>query len=145
MSFSRAQVDRAVADFDTEIFERGAFMGTVHRVRTGKRNVNPSPIQVGWGVLEESKLDLTVKYWVGLKSTLPRVVPLLTDTDSLCVESIGKVDPILLLEQANLDLPVEFGLIGDADVAKFEQVYGAVISKDAMDKLKGLRGRLGPV
>ena len=107
--------------------------------------MNPSPIQVGWGVLEESTLDLTVKYWVGLKSTLPRVVPLLTDTDSLCVESIGKVDPILLLEQANLDLPVEFGLIGDADVAKFEQVYGAVISKDAMDKLKGLRGRLGPV
>ena len=48
VSFSRAQVDRAVADFDTEIFERGAFMGTVHRVRTGKRNVNPSPIQVGW-------------------------------------------------------------------------------------------------
>ena len=40
---------------------------------------------------------------------------------------------------------VEFDLIGDADVAKFEQVYGAVISKDAMDKLKGLRGRLGPV
>ena len=59
------------------------------------------------------------------------------------MESIGNVDPIPLLAQANIDLPAEFDLIGDADVAKFEQVYGAVISKDAMDKLKGLRGKLG--
>ena len=104
VSFSRAQVDRSVADFDTEIFERYAFMGTVHRVRTGKRNVNRSPIQVGWGVLEEAKLDLCVKYWM-IKITLPRVVPLLTDTDSLILEIIGNVDPIPLLAQANLDLP----------------------------------------
>ena len=40
-------------------------------------------------------------------------------------------------------LPVEFDLIGDADVAKFELVYGAMISKDAMDKLKTLQGKLG--
>ena len=142
VSFSRAQVDRSVADFDTEIFERYAFLGTVHRVRPAKRNVNRSPIQVGWGVLEQAKLDLCVQYWM-IKITLPRVVPLLTDTDSLILEVIGNVDPIPLLAQANLDLPVEFDLIGDADVAKFELVYGAVISKDAMDKLKSLRGKLG--
>ena len=64
-------VDRAVADFGTKIFDECcAFMGAVHRARTGKRNVNRSPIQVGC-VLEESKLNLTVKHWVGLKSTLP--------------------------------------------------------------------------
>jgi len=143
VSFSRAQVDRTVADFDTEIFEHDAFLGTVRRVRTGKRNVNRSPVQVGWAVLEESKLDLAVKYWVGLKSVLPKMVPLFTDTDSIALEVIGNVDPIPLLAQANIDLPVEFDLIGDADVAKFEQIYGAKISKVAMDKLKDLRGKLG--
>ncbi|CAE7779848.1 unnamed protein product, partial [Symbiodinium necroappetens] len=68
VSFSRAQAGRPVMDFGTDIFERDAFMGTVYRVRKAKSNVNRSPVQVGWAVLEESKLDLAIKYWVGLKS-----------------------------------------------------------------------------
>ena len=143
ISFSRAQVDGAVADFNTEIFEPDAFMATVRRVRAADKNVNRSPVQVGWAVLEESKLDLAIKYWVGLKSVLPRMVPLFTDTDSIALEIIGPEDPVPLLAQANLDLPVELDLLGDAKVAEFELIYRDVISKPSMDRLKELRGKLG--
>ena len=143
LSFSRAQVDGNVADFDTEIFEEDAFLGTVRRVRSSASNVNRSPVQVGWAVLEESKLDLSIKYWAGIKAVLPRSVPILTDTDSVALEILGNIDPVPLLAEANLKLPVEFDLIGDVAVEKFEEAYGNMISPGAMAKLKELRGKLG--
>ncbi|CAE7610196.1 unnamed protein product, partial [Symbiodinium necroappetens] len=130
VSFSRAQADPAVADFNTEIFEPDAFLGTVRRVRSAKRNVNRSPVQVGWAVLELAKLHLSIQYWVGIKATLPKVV-------------IGDVDPVPLLAEANLKLPVEFDLIGDLDVVEFERFYRGKISEPALAKLRQLRGKLG--
>ena len=56
VSFSRAQADAAVADFNTEIFEPDAFLGTVRRVRDAKRNVNRSPVQIGYAVVCNSSL-----------------------------------------------------------------------------------------
>ena len=143
VSFSRAQADAAVADFNTEIFEPDAFLGTVRRVRDAKRNVNRSPVQIGWGVLELSKLHLCVQYWAGIKATLPRVVPLLTDTDSILMEVLGGDDPVPLLAEANLKLPVEFDLIGDLDADEFEQLYRGKITEPALAKLRQLRGMLG--
>ena len=143
VSFSRAQADAAVADFNTEIFEPDAFLGTVRRVRSAKRNINRSPVQIGWAVLELSKLHLCVQYWAGIKATLPKVVPLLTDTDSILMEILGGDDPVPLLAEANLKLPVEFDLIGDLDAGKFERLYRGKISEPALAKLRQLRGKLG--
>ena len=43
VSFSRAQADAAVADFNTEIFEPDAFLGTVRRVRRCQEEHQPQP------------------------------------------------------------------------------------------------------
>ena len=138
MSFSRAQADRRVADFSVEIMERGVFMGSVSRVRTSRKNFNRSPLQVGWAVLELSKLKIGVQYWMGVKAALPRVVPILTDTDSMLLEIIGECNPTQLLAEANLTLPVEFDLLGDLDAKDFEDA----VSSEALERLKELQGRL---
>ncbi|CAE7839764.1 unnamed protein product, partial [Symbiodinium necroappetens] len=113
---SRAQAGRSVADFNVEVMERDAFMGSVSRVRTcGVRQAlqsEPSPSGLGRpGALKASKLKIAWQYWMGVKAVLPRVVPILTDTDSMLLEIIGDCDPRKLLAEANLTLPVEFDLL----------------------------------
>ncbi|CAE7676989.1 unnamed protein product, partial [Symbiodinium sp. CCMP2592] len=143
-AFSKAQTDRRVADFRVEIMEKDAFLGTVLRVRDARHNVNRSPIQVGWGVLELSKLALAKQYWLVLKPTLPRIVPIFTDTDSVCMEILGPCSPVKLLAEANLAIPdAALDLIGDMDPTVFEQIYGSEISVAAMARLMELRGKLG--
>ena len=142
-SFSKAQACARVADFTTEIMEPDAFMGTVRRVCEAKKNVNRSPLQLGWGVLELSKLALAVQYWMGVKSALPRVVPIFTDTDSMLVEIIGDCSPVKLLAEANLKLPVEFDLVADLDPEEFKHIHAGEISAEASRKLERIRGKLG--
>ncbi|CAE7512145.1 unnamed protein product [Symbiodinium sp. CCMP2592] len=143
VAFSRAQAGDRVADFTVDIMERDAFLGSVHRVRPPSRNINRSPLQVGWAVLELSKLKIAVQYWMGVKAALPKVVPILTDTDSMLLEIIGDCDPVKLLAEGNLTLPAEFDLIGDLDVQKFEESFANVISFEGMQKLKELQGKMG--
>ncbi|CAE7512517.1 unnamed protein product, partial [Symbiodinium sp. CCMP2456] len=76
--FSRAQADRRVADFSVEIMERGIFMGSVSRVRKSPKNFNRSPLQVGWAVLELSKLKIACSQ----NLTLPVEFDLLGDLDA---------------------------------------------------------------
>ena len=148
-AFSKAQTCRRVADFNVEVLEDDAFLGTVQRVREGRQNVNKSPLQVGWGVLELSKLALAEQYWLGLKRALPRVIPLFTDTDSVCIQIIGDCSPVKLLAEANLRLPIEFGipiefdLIGEMSVDEFRRIYAEELSQEALTKLIELRGKLG--
>ena len=99
--FVRAMNGHRMQDFDW-LEDGGGFLGFIHNVGPRPR-LQKSLIQVGWRVLELSRLLMMKNHYLGIKKLFPYAVPLFTDTDSITCRIASPVHPALVLARANKD------------------------------------------
>ena len=102
-SFKRAQEQATASNWEIQVEEMeegGCFLGIVHRIRA-KPQLQRSPVQVGWRVLELSRLMMLRNHYEGIKRIFPSARLLFTDTDSAMYQIFGDQDPVKLLAAAN--------------------------------------------
>ena len=86
---------------DLDVFSTGEeFVGVVHRVQS-KPVLQKSMVQIGFRVLELSRLMLMQIHYLGIKMLFPQALPLSTDTDSITYYIETERDPLLQLAEAN--------------------------------------------
>ena len=95
----RASNNHRVQDLDV-FSQDGEFVGVIHNV-CNRPVVQQSMVQIGFRVLELSKLMLTKIHYLGVKRLYPQAVPLSTDTDSITYYIETNRDPLHAFAEAN--------------------------------------------
>ena len=121
--FVKAINGARMCDFDVLEGDSDCFLGLVSNAR--KQTLQTSLVQVGWRVLELSKLEMLVNHYCGVKVLFPRAIVTMTDTDSAHYLIESEEDPVITLAKANVELADKMPCFFD-------------VAKDLVGKPKGL-------